>query len=323
MKKPIINMAASVHARLLKRAKAEGRPFNELLQYYAMERFLHRLSRSAYAHRFVLKGALMLQFWGGPLSRATKDIDLLGRPISSVSDLAAIVRACIAVDVEDDGVRFDPASVIGERIRLAANYDGVRVRCGGSLGNARIALQIDVGFGDVVTPREQAIEYPSLLDLVPSRLLGYTPETAIAEKFQALVVLDMANTRMKDFLDIWALAQGREFSGAVLAQALHATFRRRRTALPTTTPVALTPPFHSAPAKQAQWRAYLRKGRVQGSVPALAIVATQIDTFLIPVVEALVAGAGFDGQWPPGGPWNLSPASSMAEEGAKGGVDGA
>ena len=323
MKKPITNMAASVHARLLKRAKAEGRPFNELLQYYAMERFLYRLSRSTYADRFVLKGALMLQFWGGPLSRATKDIDLLGRPTASVSELVAIVRACIEVDVEDDGLLFDPASVTGEDIRLAANYDGARVRCAGILGNARIALQIDVGFGDIVTPREQAIEYPSLLDLIPPRLLGYTPETAIAEKFQALVVLDMANTRMKDFLDIWVLAQGREFSGAVLAQALDATFRRRRTALPTTTPVALTPPFHSAPAKQAQWRAYLRKGRVQGSVPTLAEVAAQIDRFLMPAVEALVAGAGFDGQWPPSGPWNATPASGTEDANAGVGVEDA
>jgi len=303
MKKPIINMAASVHARLLKRAKAEGRPFNELLQYYAMERFLYRLSRSTYADRFVLKGALMLQFWGGPLSRATKDIDLLGRATASVSELVEIVKNCLTAKVEDDGLLFDQASVTGEEIRLAANYDGVRVRCGGNLGNARVALQIDVGFGDVVTPGEQDVEYPSLLDFGAPRLLGYTPETSIAEKFQALVVLDMANTRMKDFLDIWVLAQGRAFSGALLAQAVEATFRRRRTALPTSTPVALTAPFHSAPAKQAQWRAYLRKGRVKGSVPTLEEVATLIDAFLMPVVGSLVAGAGFDRQWPPGGPW--------------------
>lgn len=127
MKKPIINMAASVHARLLKRAKAEGRPFNELLQYYAMERFLYRLSRSTYADRFVLKGALMLQFWGGPLSRATKDIDLLGRATASVSELVEIVKNCLTAKVEDDGLLFDQASVTGEEIRFVVNYDGVCV----------------------------------------------------------------------------------------------------------------------------------------------------------------------------------------------------
>ena len=141
----------------------------------------------------------------------------------------------------------------GEEIRLAANYDGVRIRCAGRLGNARVALQIDVGFGDVVTPGAQRIEYPTLLDFDAPRLLGYTPETAIAEKLEAMVVLDMANTRMKDFLDIWTLARGRAFSGELLAQAIDATFRRRRTALPAATPVALTAPFHSASAKQAQW----------------------------------------------------------------------
>ncbi len=303
MKKPITNMAASVHARLLKRAKAEGRPFNELLQYYAMERFLYRLSRSTYNDRFVLKGALMLQFWGGPLSRATKDIDLLGRATTSVSDLVEIVKGCIAVDVEEDGLLFDATSVMGEEIRLAANYDGVRVRCWANLGNARIALQIDVGFGDIVTPGEKDVEYPSLLDFSTPRLLGYTPETAIAEKFQALVVLDMANTRLKDFLDIWVLAQGREFSGALLAQAVDATFRRRRTPLPTSTPVAFTPLFSSAPGKQAQWQAYLRKGRVQGSVPTLAKIMHLIGAFLMPVIDALHRENGFDKMWSPGGPW--------------------
>ncbi|MGM0577601.1 MAG: nucleotidyl transferase AbiEii/AbiGii toxin family protein [Myxococcota bacterium] len=303
MKKEITNVAASVHARLLNRAKAERRPFNELLQYYAMERFLYRLSRSEHADRFVLKGALMLQFWGGALTRATKDIDLLGRSTVSVTEIVDVVRSCLAAAVDDDGLRFDPARVIGEEIRLAANYDGVRVRCGARLGNARVAIQVDVGFGDVVTPGAQDIEYPTLLDSAAPRLLGYTPETAIAEKLEAMVVLDMANTRMKDFLDIWILAQGRAFAGGLLAQAIEATFRRRGTALPESTPVALTPAFHSAKVKQTQWRAYLRKGRIQGDVPDLHEVAARIESFLMPVVTALTAGQAFTHRWPPGGPW--------------------
>ena len=184
MKKAITNLAASVHARLLNRAKAEGRPFNELLQYYAMERLLYRLSQSDHAERFVLKGALMLQFWGG-----------------------------------------------------------VRVRCCANLGNARIPLQIDIGFGDVITPGALKVVYPTLLDFAAPRLLGYTPETSIAEKFEAMVILDMANTRLKDFLDIWVLAQGQEFRGDVLANAIKTTFLRRRTPLPQFTPIALTPSF--------------------------------------------------------------------------------
>lgn len=302
MKKEVTNIAASVHARLLNRAKTEGRPFNELLQYFAMERFLYRLSRSEHADRFVLKGALMLQFWGGPVSRATKDIDLLGRATGTVEELAEVVRSCLAVAVEDDGLCFDPKRVTGEEIRLAANYNGVRMRCAARLGNARVAIQVDVGFGDVVTPGAQDIEYPTLLDFDAPQLLGYTPETAIAEKLEAMVVLDMANTRMKDFLDIWTLAQGREFAGEILAQAIGATFRRRGTELPESTPLALTPTFHSATTKQTQWRAYLRKGRIHG-VPDLAEVAENLESFVMPVVAALVEGQGFTQRWRPAGPW--------------------
>jgi len=303
VKKGITNVAASVHARLLNRAKAESRPFNELLQYYAMERFLYRLSRSEHAEGFVLKGALMLQFWGGPLSRATKDIDLLGRDSVSVRELVELVRSCLAVAVDDDGLSFDPRHVAGEETRLAANYNGVRIRCGARLGNARVALQVDVGFGDVITPGAQAIEYPTLLDFDAPRLLGYTPETVIAEKLEAMVVLDMANTRMKDFLDVWILAHGCSFAGQLLAQAIEATFRRRRTALPESTPVALTPAFHSSAVKQTQWRAYLRKGRIRGDVPDLHEVAAHIESFAMPVVTALTAGQAFARTWPPGGPW--------------------
>jgi hypothetical protein len=303
VKKRITNVAASVHARLLNRARVEGRPFNELLQYYVMERFLYRLSRSEHANNFVLKGALMLQFWGGQVARATKDIDMLGRGAASVAEVVDVVRSCLEVAVDDDGLRFDPRHITGEEIRLAANYNGVRVRCAARLGNARVTLQIDVGFGDVITPGAQQIEYPTLLDFEAPRLLGYTPETAIAEKLEAMVVLDMANTRMKDFLDIWILAQGRTFAGQLLAHAIEATFRRRRTVLPESTPLALTPAFHSLAAKQAQWRAYLRKGRVQGDVPDFDEVAEHIESFVMPLVTSLSAGQPFTRRWPPGGPW--------------------
>lgn len=297
------DIPASVHARLLQRAKAEGRPFEELLQYFAMERLLYRLSRSPHADRFVLKGALMLQFWGGPRTRATQDIDLHGRSTLSVDELVAVVRDCLMVQVEEDGLRFDPGAVIGEPIRVAAHYHGVRARCKANLGNARVSLQMDVGFGDVITPRAVPIEYPTLLDFAAPHLLGYTPETVIAEKFEAMVVLDMANSRLKDFLDIWTLAQGLELDGSVLAQAIGATFERRRTPLPTSTPTALTPRFFLDGAKQAQWLGYVRKARVRGTVPRLEEVALQIDAFITPVVAALVARATFELHWPAGGPW--------------------
>jgi hypothetical protein len=301
--KKTINIAASVRARLLNRARAEGRPFSELLQYYAMERFLFRLSKSAHAQRFVLKGALMFQLWGGPATRATKDIDLLGRATTSIDDLTNIMRRWLTDPVSEDGLLFDPRTVTGEAIRLDAKYDGIRVRCCATLSGARVSLQIDVGFGDVVVPGATEIQYPTLLEFEPPRLLGYSPESAIAEKFQAIVQLDMGNTRLKDFLDIWTLAQGHAFSGVTLSEALEATFHRRGTPLPSAVPVALTPAFHSSLAKQVQWRAYLRKARVQGEVPELAQVAEKILLFLMPVVESVISREHFRLGWPPGGLW--------------------
>lgn len=198
MKKPVTNVSASVRDRLLKRLRSEGRPFDELLQYYAIERFLYRLSLSEHAKDFVLKGALMLQLWDLPLSRATKDIDLLAREASTVDELIAMVRRCLSVAVPDDGLRFDPESVQADPIRVNASYKGIRVVCKGLIGRARFSVQIDVGFGDVVIPGPARISFPSLLGMDEAQLDGYTPETAIAEKFEAMVVLDMANTRMKD-----------------------------------------------------------------------------------------------------------------------------
>lgn len=302
MRKKPTNVAASVRAKLLNRAKAEGRPFQEVLQYYAMERFLYRLSQSEHASRFVLKGALMLQFWGGPLTRSTKDIDLLGETTTSVEDLVGVMRACCDVDVEDDGIAFDAESIAGEEIRLDAIYDGVRVRGRCTLDGAVVTFQVDVGFGDVITPGAVTVTYPTLLDFDAPKMLGYTPETVVAEKLQAMVALDMANTRLKDFLDIWVLAQGRDFDGAVLAEAIRATFERRRTPTPETTPIALTPAFHSAAAKQAQWTAYVRKARVQGDVPTFDEVAEHIASFVMPLLRA-AAGEPFAARWPAGGPW--------------------
>ncbi len=302
-KRKLANVAASVHDRLLFRARAEGKPFNELLQYYAIERFLFRLSRSKYADLFVLKGALMYQFWGGLVSRSTRDIDLLGTVSSSVGQMVDIVRECLAVEAEDDGLQFDSDSVRGEEIRIEANYQGVRVTFAAYLEKAQIRLQVDVGFGDVITPGVTRIVYPSLIGLQEPRLLGYTPETTVAEKMHAMVVRDMANSRMKDFYDLWLLACGREFGGAVLAEALLATFRRRKTSLPDDTPIALSPAFSEAPEKQMQWRAYLRKARIAGDQPTLRQVAEVIASFVMPAIESSRQGLAFQRIWTPGGPW--------------------
>src|SRR5262249_25076102 len=208
------NLAASVQpVSRTTRARRSG-PSKELLQYYAMERFLYRLSKTPYRARLVLKAALMLHVWKAPLARATKDLDFLGRLDNSLENLEGVIRQVCAADVEPDGMVFDAATVKTERIKEDADYEGVRVRFVGLLGRARVAMQIDVGFGDVVTPAVETITYPALLDFPAPELSGYPRETVVAEKFQAMVYLRTLNSRMKDFYDVWLLASQYAFDGA-------------------------------------------------------------------------------------------------------------
>jgi Nucleotidyl transferase AbiEii toxin, Type IV TA system len=302
-KRNLTNVPASVHHRLLNLARDTKRPFNELLQYYTMERFLFRLGASEHSDWFVLKGALMLRVWNLPLARPTMDIDMLGRTPKSVDDLVEIIGQCLAVETPDDGVNFDTKSVKGELITLDKKYHGVRIRVYGRLGNARLSLQLDFGFGDVVVPGPVEIEYPELLDFGKPHLMGYTPESAIAEKFQAMVELDMANTRLKDFFDLWKLSQTLNFDGSILAAAMSATFRQRGTPLPTSPPVALTENFSADPVKQAQWSAFLRKGRLEAEAGTLKEIVREIADFLLPPACESANGAPFGKNWPPGGPW--------------------
>jgi hypothetical protein len=276
------NLAASIHQRLLNLARSENRPLNELLQYFAIERFLYRLGQTKYRQVFVLKGAQMLRVWNAPAARPTMDIDLLGKVENNLENLEEIVRECCLVDV-DDSVIFDAASVKAETIRKDGEYQGIRVLARGLLGTIRLNLQIDVGFGDTVIPAPVEIELPQLLDLGKPVLLGYTPESAIAEKFQAMVALDMVNTRMKDFYDIWLLSTTLDLDNEVLAAAIRETFKRRHTALPSDTPTALTQAFTADETKKRQWQAFLRKNRLDESI-GLDNVAEAISRFLLPLL---------------------------------------
>lgn len=292
----LTNVPASVHQRLLNLARAEGRPFNELLQVFAIERFLYRLSLSKYRDKFVLKGAQMLRAWESPLARPTMDIDMLGRAANEVENMEHIVRECCAVE-GIDGVVFDPESVHGERIVKDAEYQGVRVRLRGTLGKIKLNVQVDFGFGDVVVPEPVPTELPQLLDLGAPHLLGYTPESAIAEKFQAMVALDMANTRIKDFYDIWSLSRTRAFDGETFSEAIAATFKRRSTPLPQEAPPALTHAFSNDAAKEALWRAFLRKGRLDVEGKTLAEAVSEIAAFLLPPASAAAVGEHFRKRW--------------------------
>jgi hypothetical protein len=296
------NLAASVQARLQNHARATKRPFQELLQYYAMERFLYRLAKTSHSARFVLKGALMLHVWDAPLARATKDVDFLGRLDNSLENLERVVQEVCAADVEPDGMVFDPVTVKAERIKEGTAYEGVRVRFIAFLGKARVTMQLDVGFGDVITPEAQDVRYPALLDFPAPTLFGYPRETVVAEKFQAMVYLSTLNSRMKDFYDVWLLARRFTFDGPWLAKAVTATFANRGTTLDVA-PIAFTPVFAEQTTTLAQWTAF-RKRLPNTECPAtLGEVLPLLEQFLLPIVRACNRGESFEQSWLPGGPW--------------------
>lgn len=294
------NIPASVRQRLLNRAKSDRRPFNELLQYYAMERFLYRLSQSAHADRFILKGALMLRVWRSPELRPTMDIDMLGRTSNEEADIVAQIRDILTVDVETDGLAFDPDSIQAERIIEDADYEGIRIRFLGALGSARINMQIDIGFGDVVYPEPEESDLPTMLNSPAPRLLCYSRESSIAEKLEAMVKLGMLNSRMKDFYDIWLLSRQFDFDGTKLAEAIRLTFEQRGTTLPAEIE-AFTEPFIEA--KQTQWAAF-RKRLQQDHVPAsFREITASVDRFLSPIVAALSSGKPSPTNWTAPGAW--------------------
>lgn len=300
--RPVANLAASVQARLQNRARATKRPFQEQLQYYAMERFLYRLSTTPHRARFVLKGALMLHVWEAPLARATKDLDFLGRLDNSLAHLERVVREVCAADVEPDGMVFDPSTVKTERIKEDADYEGVRVRFVGLLGKARVTMQLDVGFGDVVTPGAVDITYPVLLGFPAPALWGYPRETVVAEKFQAMVYLRTLNSRMKDFYDVWLLARLFAFDGAVLAKAIAATFANRETAIDVA-PIAFTPAFTAQASTRAQWTAFRSRLPNNACPETLDEVVSFLALFLLPIARAHADGTRFAQCWSAGGPW--------------------
>lgn len=300
--KQLKNVAASIRQRLLNYAHETGRPFQEVLQYFAMERFLYRLSRSPHADKFVLKGALMFTAWGAPPARPTKDIDFLARMNNSVEAIAAVMREVCRQDVEPDGLVFAADELTGSVIKEDADYEGVRVVFPARLENARVQMQLDLGFGDVMTPGPAPTEYPTILDLPAPHLNGYSRETVVAEKFEAMVKLDLLNSRMKDFFDIWTLSRQYPFEGPLLASAIARTFEHRGTPI-TSMPTALTPTFAADPGKAAQWGGFLRKLRLTPQPPELGRIITELADFLGPVVEAIEQQRPFNESWVPGGPW--------------------
>jgi len=278
------NMGASVRQRLLNYAKANGRPFAEVLQYYAMERFLYRLSMSPHVEAFTLKGALLLTAWQAPISRPTMDIDLLGRTDNAVEAIVALMREVSQAEVTDDGIVFDPSSFAGEVIREDADYAGVRTTFVGRVDSARVHMQIDIGFGDVMTPGPETLTYPTILDFPAPTLSGYSRETVVAEKLQALVQLRMLNTRMKDYFDLWLLTRQPELSREVLVEAIKRTFANRGMELDLE-PVGLSSAFGNDPAKQMQWSAFVKRSRLTEAPAKLSEVVEELRLFFAPILS--------------------------------------
>jgi predicted nucleotidyltransferase component of viral defense system len=297
------DMAASVRQRLLNLSRERGEDFQHVLMRYGLERLLYRLTQSRHAGQVVLKGAVLFQLWTGQPHRSTRDLDLLGHGVPSPDRLQQLFRDVCAQPVVDDGLTFLAAAVQAEPIKEDDNYQGIRLRIEARLGNARIPLQVDVGFGDAVTPAPQLVTYPALLEFPAPSLKAYPRETVVAEKFQAMVVLGMANSRMKDFYDVWTLARHFKFDGPTLCAALQATFTRRQTPLPVTPPLALTSDFGTDRAKTVQWAAFLKKGKLVDQPPPLSTVVVLLEGFLMPPTLALVSQATWNRNWV-GGNWS-------------------
>lgn len=276
-------LSTSIKARLQNKARAEKRPFNDLLQLYGIERFLYRLSCSPFQKQFVLKGALMLLALEIPSMRPTRDIDLLGRTSNDLVQVTQVFRQICQQRVEPDGLRFDPASIKATRIKEDADYEGVRMQLRTYLGSARIPLQIDIGFADVLTPAAMEIQYPTLLSLPAPVLRGYPLETIVAEKLQAMVFLGSVNSRMKDFYDLWVLLSHFEIDAPILQRAIRRTFQHRQTPIPVEVPMAFSDAF--VQAKQAQWQAFVARSRLEGSTPEFAEVVQVLRAALMPILR--------------------------------------
>ena len=276
------NLSASIRQRLLNLARARDEDFQLTLTRFGLERLLYRLSRSAYADQFLLKGAMLFSVWSKEVYRPTRDLDLAGSGDSSLDHIRELFEDVCRIAVEPDGLELPPESIRVHKIREPSEYIGVRVRLEGRMHTTRIPLQIDIGFGDAVTPEPTEITYPTLLDLPAPTLRAYRRETVVAEKFQAIVVLGIANTRMKDFYDLCMLAKEFDFDRAQLARAIAATFERRKTPLPDGLPIAFQQEFWSS--KESEWSAFLKKDSLVQAIQ-LEDVVQRLTEFIGPALN--------------------------------------
>jgi predicted nucleotidyltransferase component of viral defense system len=303
MPAPLRNLPRSIHQRLIKKARELGEDPNHVFIRYVRERFLYRLGCSAYKEQFVLKGAMLFVAWTGQSLRPTRDLDLLGSGDSSDEALLRIIGEIIHTQVQPDGLEFDGQNAKISPIREAQDYPGKRIKLPVRLGTASYILQIDIGFGDAVTPEPARIDYPTLLDLPAPRMKAYPRETVVSEKLQILVVFGMSTSRMKDFYDLWTLSRYFSFDGALLVGAIGATFERRGTPIPQSVPTALTDRFAADRTKQIQWAAFLKRNGLADPAVGLSEVVQDLRAFVLEPMQTIAQKEVFPKSWKPGGPW--------------------
>ena len=299
------NIVASVRAKLLAGAHQRSEDFSLTLQRYGAERFLYRLGESRHRERFVLKGAMVFALWGSSMYRATRDLDLAGYGENDAESLVSTIREICAAPCAEDGIEFLVETVRADPIRHESKQVGHRVRLQARLGSARIVLQIDIGFGNAIVPGAIDADYPVLVETPRPHIRAYPRETVVAEKLHAMIVLGSANSRMKDFYDLFVLSTHLPFSGDTLAQAIAATFKRQGTSIPTGPESALTPAFFSDDTRASLWRRYLDRNGLPGAPRDFDAVGEALRAFLSPVFVALAEGQEYQTTWNPGGPWRL------------------
>lgn len=297
------NVASSIHQRLLNLRDDMKLDFSLILKRYAAERFLFRLSQSKFKELFILKGALIFEVWMNRLPRATKDIDFLGMMDDSPKKLMNILRHICDMDMPLEGLKFDERSIRIEEIREEQPYKGWRVGMAAALGKSKIDMQIDIGFGDAAFPKPRLVKYPTLLNMPAPRIRVYAPETAVAEKMEAIIRLDFLNSRMKDFYDLYIMSKNLDFNGSILQKAVQATFKRRRTQIPQTAPLAFTEDFYNYSDKLVQWKAFLNRSAIKDISDNFRDIIHDIKIFLQPLLLAASEGTDFNRLWKKGGQW--------------------
>jgi hypothetical protein len=302
------NIPASIRQKLLNLARERNDDFGLILTKYGLERILFRLSKSQYREVFILKGALLFEIWTKERYRPTRDADFLATGDNSPERFVQIFREISDTEVEDDGLRFDPKTVKAERIKQDADYEGVRVTFTAFLEKAHIPIQIDIGFGDTITPGPVQTDYPVLLDLPSPHLLAYPRETVVSEKLEALVKLGIANSRMKDFHDLYSLSTTFEFDGKTLAEAVRATFKQRGTQLPPDgVPLAFTPEFYEDENKVKQWNAFCNKNKPYVQQIEFGSIIARLTSFLVPVIKSVLEERPPVSTWTPAHAWQPVP----------------